>query len=331
MDHGEFRCHRAGGGGGVCKAADRDHPLSDIKRPTRARRTATHRKPPLPQRPASFTSTHAHRGRPHPHASRVHRTPFPQRCRGHRRTRRPSHPIRRSRPSYHSGAKGAWGQRGAGGHRGNAIGGRGVSVPNSPPFAHQLSRRLNGTPRVTFRRVVVSLRGPGQCSLRMLRRVAASCRPLRPLLLLVSFRRSRSPVERSRSPLHAGGITTAPSNPAPPPPPRSLTIQKGDISGHVWRTTRQHATARLDASTGLKCSFTGWAGGGVAKQPKGHCENKHIALLAGAYGIATMLVFVSRLRHQKVTIVLNRRNKPLFCQQQPTSSLQACLTTANNQ
>ena len=31
-------------------------------------------------------------------------------------------------------------------------------------------------------------------SLRMLRRVAAFCRPLRPVLLLVSFRRSRSPV-----------------------------------------------------------------------------------------------------------------------------------------
>ena len=33
-----------------------------------------------------------------------------------------------------------------------------------------------------------------RCSLRMLRRVAAFCRPLRPVLLLVSFPRSRSPV-----------------------------------------------------------------------------------------------------------------------------------------
>ena len=33
-------------------------------------------------------------------------------------------------------------------------------------------------------------------SLRMLRRVAAFCRPLRPVLLLVSFPRSRSPVVR---------------------------------------------------------------------------------------------------------------------------------------
>ena len=51
-------------------------------------------------------------------------------------------------------------------------------------------------PRVTFRRVAVSLRGPRQSvtrsSLRMLRRVAAFCRPLRPVL--VSFPRSRSPV-----------------------------------------------------------------------------------------------------------------------------------------
>ena len=46
-------------------------------------------------------------------------------------------------------------------------------------------------PRVTFRR------GPWtvtRSSLRMLRRVAAFCRPLRPVLLLVSFPRSGSPV-----------------------------------------------------------------------------------------------------------------------------------------
>ena len=52
-------------------------------------------------------------------------------------------------------------------------------------------------PCVTFRRGVVSLRGPWtvtRSSLRMLRRVAAFCRPLRPVLLLVSFPRSRSPV-----------------------------------------------------------------------------------------------------------------------------------------
>ena len=52
-------------------------------------------------------------------------------------------------------------------------------------------------PCVTFRRVAVSLRGPWtvtRSSLRMLRRVAAFCRPLRPALLLVSFPRSRSPV-----------------------------------------------------------------------------------------------------------------------------------------
>ena len=52
-------------------------------------------------------------------------------------------------------------------------------------------------PLVTFRRVVAPLQGPGtvtRSSLRMLRRVAAFCRPLRPVLLLVSFPRSRSPV-----------------------------------------------------------------------------------------------------------------------------------------
>ena len=53
------------------------------------------------------------------------------------------------------------------------------------------------TPSVTFRRVAVSLRGPWtvtHSSLRVLRRVAAFCRPLRPVLLLVSFPRSRCPV-----------------------------------------------------------------------------------------------------------------------------------------
>ena len=53
------------------------------------------------------------------------------------------------------------------------------------------------TPCVAFRLVVAPLRGPWtvtRSSLRMLRRVATFCRPLRPVLLLVSFPRSRSPV-----------------------------------------------------------------------------------------------------------------------------------------
>ena len=44
-------------------------------------------------------------------------------------------------------------------------------------------------------------------SLRMLRRVAAFCWPLRPVLLLVSFPRSRSPV-----------VPLSPSPPSPLPP-----------------------------------------------------------------------------------------------------------------
>ena len=56
------------------------------------------------------------------------------------------------------------------------------------PFARQ-------PPCVTFRPVVVPLRGPGtRSSLRVLCRVAAFCRPLRRVLLLVSLPRSRSPV-----------------------------------------------------------------------------------------------------------------------------------------
>ena len=51
-------------------------------------------------------------------------------------------------------------------------------------------------PCVTFRLVAVSLWGRTvtRSSLRMLRRVAAFCRPLRPVLLLMLFSRSRSPV-----------------------------------------------------------------------------------------------------------------------------------------
>ena len=52
-------------------------------------------------------------------------------------------------------------------------------------------------PRVTFRRVVVFFTGPWTVTrspLRMLRRVAAFWRPLRPVLLLVSFPHSRSRV-----------------------------------------------------------------------------------------------------------------------------------------
>ena len=59
----------------------------------------------------------------------------------------------------------------------------------------QFGVTVTPAPCMTFRRVVVSLRGPGQSpALRMLRRVAAFCQPLRPVLLLVLFPRSRSPV-----------------------------------------------------------------------------------------------------------------------------------------
>ena len=52
-------------------------------------------------------------------------------------------------------------------------------------------------PCVTFRRVAYFFTGPWavtRSSLHMLRRVAALCRPLRLVLLLVSCPRSRSPV-----------------------------------------------------------------------------------------------------------------------------------------
>ena len=66
-----------------------------------------------------------------------------------------------------------------------------------PPLVVSRSITLPPPPCVTFRRGAVSLQGPWtvtRSSLRMLRRVAAFCRPLRPVLPLVSFPRSRSPV-----------------------------------------------------------------------------------------------------------------------------------------
>ena len=69
------------------------------------------------------------------------------------------------------------------------------------PFRSVPSRvnsQIPNPPCVTFRRVAVSLRGPGQSPVLlpcMLRGVAAVCRPLRlVLLLVVSFPRSPSPV-----------------------------------------------------------------------------------------------------------------------------------------
>ena len=58
-------------------------------------------------------------------------------------------------------------------------------------------------------------------ALRMLRRVAAFCRPLRPVLLLVSFPRSRSPVDGVPGAVPAASVAicalAAPSKPPPPP------------------------------------------------------------------------------------------------------------------
>ena len=56
---------------------------------------------------------------------------------------------------------------------------------------------LSSTPLCDIPSGCCSFTGPWtvtRSSLRMLRRVAAFCRPLRPVLLLVSFPRSRSPV-----------------------------------------------------------------------------------------------------------------------------------------
>ena len=77
---------------------------------------------------------------------------------------------------------------------------RGLRAGRSP--APPLGPRAPGTrnpppPLCDIRSGCCSFTGPWtvtRSSLRMLRRVATFCRPLRPVLLLVSFQRSRSPV-----------------------------------------------------------------------------------------------------------------------------------------
>ena len=79
----------------------------------------------------------------------------------------------------------------------NVVCGLGLVSSPAPLETLRLCSRKGPTPCVTFRLVVVSLRGPGRSPvlpLRMLRWVASFCRLLRPVLLLVSFPRSRSPV-----------------------------------------------------------------------------------------------------------------------------------------
>ena len=62
-------------------------------------------------------------------------------------------------------------------------------------------------------------------SLRMLRRVAAFCRPLRPVLLLVSFPHSRSPV------VWCAGAVLPPLPLQSPPPPQCVTVSR-EGGGH---------------------------------------------------------------------------------------------------
>ena len=71
-----------------------------------------------------------------------------------------------------------------------------VVVSSASSWSHNVLPYIIPCPCVTFR-LVCSFTGlwtVTRSSLRMLRRVAAFCRPLRPVLLLVSFPRSRSPV-----------------------------------------------------------------------------------------------------------------------------------------
>ena len=89
-----------------------------------------------------------------------------------------------------------------GGPGGGADRFRGVSLalrgpPCQAPVGLQSGLPAVRDPRCDIPSGCCSFTGPWtvtRSSLRMLRRVAAFCRPLRPVLLLVSFPRSRSPV-----------------------------------------------------------------------------------------------------------------------------------------
>ena len=109
-------------------------------------------------------------------------------------------------------------------------------------------------PCVTFRRVVVSFTGPWTLTrscLRILRRVAAVCRPLRPVLPLVSLPRSWSP---EFAPL-----------PTPPPPPHCL----GDAPVLWGRWAVHDCTSRTPAvtATGRRAPLTPGA-----PQRRGQCR-----------------------------------------------------------
>ena len=79
----------------------------------------------------------------------------------------------------------------------SAVGGRGGGGVLERPYTIERGGGLDPPPLCDIPSGCCSFMGPWtvtRSSLRMLRRVAAFCRSLRPVLLLVSFPRSRSPV-----------------------------------------------------------------------------------------------------------------------------------------
>ena len=97
-------------------------------------------------------------------------------------------------------------------------------IPAPPPPMHW---RTPPPPLCDIPSGCCSFTGPWtvtRSSLRMLRRVAALCRPLQPVLLLVSFPRSRSP---------------------PPPPPEGLLCGRADgVGRNAGNRTEGHVNAR---------------------------------------------------------------------------------------
>ena len=163
---------------------------------------------------------------------------------------------------------------------------------------------------VTFRRVAVSLRGPGQSPvlpLRMLCRATAFCRPLRPVLLLASFLRSRSPVVgvlglcwmwrdvpfARQSPLPPGPqnrrtpSTTGPVRPYLEPPqrrPSSRIMRRAILNASESFVTTQWSTRPRSRTLGMKSYPIPYDR--LGKHKPGRCRRQDHACRPSSFGAA---------------------------------------------
>ena len=143
-------------------------------------------------------------------------------------------------------------------------------------------------PCVTFCLVIVSLRGPGS-SLRMLRRVAAFCRPLRPVLPPQPPARPLGLVCRGRARGPSSGWQAVGRGRGGKELPLNTKSQNSAEVRYTWSPTehrpthnRHRMTAHRHSVTHRPPSHTGWTEGIVAQQGRGIWG--HSALLGGGGG-----------------------------------------------